>query len=195
MRAAFRGALHLLEQSSNWEQYGSMTEIETAEWWTEANAQTFVMETCTETGACEMPVGHVIFGLWETAPDGYLLCQGQSILQGLFADLFDLIGFTFGGGAGYFNLPDMRRKFPVGAGSGYALGEMGGAESVALVVGELPPHKHDIMDMKLRQRAYAVGSWDYSEQTGEIKETEETGDGDAHENRPPFIAYNFAIKY
>lgn len=90
------------------------------------------------TGAIEMFGG-------ASAPPGTLLCQGQSVSQTTYADLFAVIGTTFGDpGGGNFNLPDLRQRFPVGAQAGgdYDLGDTGGSASVALSTSEMPSHTH-----------------------------------------------------
>jgi microcystin-dependent protein len=79
-----------------------------------------------------------------TAPPGWLLCDGRTISRADHADLFDAIGTAFGAGDGSttFRLPDLRTRFPVGAGSGHPLGSTGGAASVALNASHLPAHSH-----------------------------------------------------
>lgn len=51
-----------------------------------------------------------------TAPAGWLLCYGQAISRADFADLYSVIGTTYGTGDGSttFNVPDMRGVFPRG---------------------------------------------------------------------------------
>ena len=54
-----------------------------------------------------------------TAPTGYLLCDGSAVSRIQYKDLFNVIGTYFGQGDGQttFNLPDMRNRFPEGAGT------------------------------------------------------------------------------
>lgn len=55
--------------------------------------------------------------IWPTAvaPVGWLLCYGQTVSQATYPALYTTIGTTFGsGGAGTFNIPDMRGRVPVG---------------------------------------------------------------------------------
>lgn len=65
------------------------------------------------------PVGSMIIFAGATAPDGWLLCQGQAISRTTYARLFAIIGATWGVGNGSttFNLPDMREASPYGAGT------------------------------------------------------------------------------
>lgn len=60
-----------------------------------------------------------------TAPDGWLVCDGSAISRTRYADLFAVIGTTYGSGDGNttFNLPDFSDgKSPIGVGTNYALG-------------------------------------------------------------------------
>ena len=66
-----------------------------------------------------MPVGCVIPFAGAAAPTGWLLCQGQAISRTTYAQLFSVIGTTYGSGDGKttFNLPDMRGRVAVGSDS------------------------------------------------------------------------------
>ena len=79
-----------------------------------------------------------------TAPTGWLLCNGAAISRTTYARLFAVIGTTYGAGDGSttFNLPDFRDRFPVGAGSSYALNAKGGANTVTLTTNQIPAHTH-----------------------------------------------------
>lgn len=59
--------------------------------------------------------------LWtvDATPAGYLRCEGQAIDRTTFADLFAVLGSTWGAGDGVttFNIPDMRGKGAIGAGT------------------------------------------------------------------------------
>ncbi|RTL04649.1 tail fiber protein [Candidatus Dependentiae bacterium] len=49
-----------------------------------------------------------------SAPSGWLLCYGQSISKTTYANLFDVIGYTYGGSGDNFNVPDMRGRAFIG---------------------------------------------------------------------------------
>ena len=70
-----------------------------------------------------LPVGAVIMWVAEAAPDGWLLCDAQAVLQADFPALFNVIGVIYGDGGANdaFNLPDLRGRFPLGQ------DDMGGA--------------------------------------------------------------------
>lgn len=66
----------------------------------------------------DTPLGTINAFGGTTAPDGWLLCQGQAVSRTAYADLFAVIGTAFGEGDGSttFNLPDMRESTCKGAG-------------------------------------------------------------------------------
>ena len=71
-----------------------------------------------------LPVGAVI--LWVaggTPPAGWLEADGSAISRTTYAELFALIGTTYGTGDGSttFNLPDARGRTAIGAGQGSGL--------------------------------------------------------------------------
>ena len=63
--------------------------------------------------------GSVFWFAGETAPNGFLICDGSLISRVNYSDLFSVIGIEFGSGDGSttFALPDLRAKFIRGAGS------------------------------------------------------------------------------
>src|SRR5579875_811640 len=79
------------------------------------------------------------------APKGWALCNGQLLPINQNQALFSLLGTTYGGnGQTTFALPDLRGRVPLSSGSGFTLGQTGGAETVTLTVGNLPPHIHSL---------------------------------------------------
>jgi microcystin-dependent protein len=89
---------------------GTGTATNNAKYWSEqaqAAAQSFI------------PRGGMIPYAGSTAPAGFLLCNGSAISRTTYADLFAIIGTTYGSGDGSttFNIPDLIDKFPQGANS------------------------------------------------------------------------------
>lgn len=66
-------------------------------------------------------------------PSGWLVCDGSSQLVSTYSDLHAAIGYAFGGSLGNFNLPDMRDKFVIGAGSTHAVAATGGSKDAIVV--------------------------------------------------------------
>lgn len=65
------------------------------------------------------PIGSVFWYTAQTAPAGYLICDGALVSRMDYAALFAVIGTTFGAGDGSttFQLPDLRAAFVRGAGN------------------------------------------------------------------------------
>tara|TARA_R100001510_G_C7637608_1_gene195514 strand:- start:992 stop:1615 length:624 start_codon:yes stop_codon:yes gene_type:complete len=71
-----------------------------------------------------------------TAPNGYLLCDGAAVSRTTYADLFAVIGTTYGAGdtSTTFNVPDLQGKFPQGKSGTTNLATTGGANTVTVAV-------------------------------------------------------------
>ena len=66
----------------------------------------------------DTPIGTISPFGGSVIPSGYFLCNGQAVSRTTYADLFAVIGTSFGTGDGSttFNLPDLRETVPVGIG-------------------------------------------------------------------------------
>lgn len=100
------------------------------------------------------PIGTILAYAGASAPTGYLIANGAAVSRtGVTADLFALIGTTYGSGDGSttYNLPNLLGKVPVGRDGAQAefdvLGETGGEKAHILVTAELANHVHGITDM------------------------------------------------
>lgn len=84
------------------------------------------------------------------APKGWAFCAGQLLPISQNTALFSLLGTTYGGdGKSTFGLPNMQGSAPMfweqGPGlSERYIGEIGGSETVTLLVTEIPSHTHNI---------------------------------------------------
>lgn len=81
---------------------------------------------------------------------GWYRCDGSPASRTTYATLFGVIGTTFGAGDGSttFNLPDLRNRVPVGAGSLYTLGTAVGAATVDIShAHSTPNHAHSGADL------------------------------------------------
>lgn len=84
--------------------------------------------------------------------NGWLVCNGRSLLRSAYPELFAIIGTDFGNVDGtHFNLPDYTSKVigmygaPAGGMTGYTLrdrGDIVGNETIQLTVPQLPAHSH-----------------------------------------------------
>ena len=79
-----------------------------------------------------------------TAPTNWLICDGSAISRTTYADLFSVIGTSFGVGDGSttFNLPDLRSRVPLGKDSRDTdfdtIGNTYGEKTHTLTVDEIP---------------------------------------------------------
>lgn len=160
-----------------------------------------------------IPYGTIIQSAAVNIPDGWFLCDGSTKSTNTYLNLYNAIGYTYGGSGDNFNLPDMRGRVAVGSGTGTGLtartlGTTGGAETHMLTTDEMPSHSHSTnADGSTTARLVTVtgnntasdgldttsGEPDlYSNTTLSISYT---GGGQAHNNMQPFIVFNYLIKY
>lgn len=135
-----------------------------------------------------LPAGAVQVFAMNTAPSGWLSCDGSAVSRTTYSTLFSAISTTYGTGDGSttFNLPDLRGEFIRGwdAGRGVDSGRSFGS----FQADELKSHTHSMTFSRTGWDAYTglnVGSG-YSQQTGA------TG---GNETRPRNIAMLYCIKY
>lgn len=77
------------------------------------------------------------------APQGWALCNGQTLQINGNEALYSLLGVVYGGdGQTTFALPDLRGRLPIHISSQYPLGNKGGTETVTITAAELPTHTH-----------------------------------------------------
>ncbi len=83
-------------------------------------------------------------------PMGWAFCEGQLMPLSQNTALFALLGTVYGGdGKSTFALPDLQGNSAMHPGQGQGLsqrflGEMGGSETVTLLVSEMPAHTHTV---------------------------------------------------
>jgi len=126
--------------------------------WSSVGSGTTLAKTCSDTSQygtypdCynydSLVAGTSISGYWSIAPDGYLLEDGSAVSRTSFADLFAIIGSTYGSGDGSttFNLPDSRGRVTVPISSVDAeynsIGEKYGEKTHTITTNEIPAHTH-----------------------------------------------------
>lgn len=155
------------------------------------------------------------------APSGWLLCDGAAVSRSTYAALYAVIGVTYGAGDGSttFNLPNLKRRVPVGKDSASpfsTLGGAGGEESHTLDITEIPDHNHEMTqnsgnDVRYRTlqqgtgtsvtlisdvggaSGAANGTWAdvFTDGAGGDPTTHAT---DPHNNIQPFLVSNYIIK-
>ncbi|MCP1728645.1 microcystin-dependent protein [Natronospira proteinivora] len=150
------------------------------------------------------------------APRGWALCDGQLLSVSQHAALYSILGTRFGGnGRTNFGLPDLRQRIPLGQGQGPGLGprrlgETGGGNRVSLTAEQMPLHRHTL---KFAPGTRGSGQADSDEPKDNVFATQggqayapdangkfmaddalsTVGQGQAHENRQPYLTMNFCI--
>jgi microcystin-dependent protein len=85
-------------------------------------------------GTFLVPTGTIIMWPSNTIPGDWKLCDGSAILRSTYANLYAIIGTTFGAGNGTttFNLPNYSDRMPRGVGAA-SLGGTGGSADAVIV--------------------------------------------------------------
>lgn len=94
----------------------------------------------------------------DTAPFGYLLCDGTSYPTASYPALFTAIGYKWGGVGANFNVPNMQGRTSIGPNGdiGLAVGQLTGEKTHVLVKAEIPTaldvndpgHGHSVTNSK-----------------------------------------------
>ena len=147
------------------------------------------------------PVGSISLFAGTTAPNGWLICDGSAVSRTTYADLFSLIGTTYGSGDGSttFNIPNLKGRVPVGLNSSDTsfdtIGETGGEATHTLTTNEMPSHSHGLLGGSgTGGKAETVP---YGAQTTgtDMYAIQNAGGGQAHNNLQPYIVMNYIISY
>lgn len=157
----------------------------------------------------------------QSAPAGWLLCQGQTVSRAAYARLFAAVGVQYGAGDGTttFRLPDGRGRTLVGQDAGQTEfatpGQAGGAKTHTLTTNQMPVHGHyapnglyfyvEGPDGSMRRSNPVVnagasgefGTWRQrlAETAGLAPlPTASAGGGEPHNNLQPYLVTNVIIK-
>jgi microcystin-dependent protein len=104
-----------------------------------------------------VPTGTISMWPTSTAPTGWLLANGASVLRDTYPDLFNVIGVTFGSVSGTtFTLPNFTNRMPIGAGDLYALTTTGGDANAIVVT-----HSHTFTGSALAAHSHAATSGNF----------------------------------
>lgn len=139
------------------------------------------------------------------APQDWAMCDGHLLPTSEHAELFALIGTTYGGdGENTFALPDLRGRIPIHNGNGIRTGEVGGSETVILNLQELPAHTHPAKchsassdSTSPQDSVWAVST--LKQYAGSANNTlnpaavSPIGGNQPHTNMMPFLSVNFII--
>ena len=144
--------------------------------------------------------------LWSGSgvPEGYVLCDGSQVSIAEYPELYKAIGDKYNTAstkAGYISVPDLRGRFVVGydpSNQDYnTIGNMGGEALVTLTLDQIPPHSHKITfkEEKWGDNASRRPFPNHTNpDSGYSANTQVTGGGSPHENRPPYYVLAYVMK-
>lgn len=166
-----------------------------------------------------LPIGTQVAYGGAVPPTGWLICDGSAVSRTTYAELFKVIGTSYGAGDGSttFNLPNKKGRVSAGYDSTNskfnAIGKHLGEETHTLTVQELAEHKHveNIYSHSYNQGVTIPANHVYVKTfNGEVKysantpvsesealklgDTNNTGGNQAHNNIQPTEVDNWIIK-
>ena len=146
------------------------------------------------------------------APRGWAFCNGQLLPIAQNTALFSLVGTTFGGdGRTNLGLPNLQDRVPMHPGRGpgltsRTLGQKGGANTVTLAQNNLASHTHEMrgtsdapnVSPPTGARLAAAPMYEAGDTSGGLvnlasSATSNTGNGQPHNNKQPYLAMYFII--
>ena len=168
------------------------------------------MSTVSQALADLIPVGVIVPFAGKKAPSGWALCHGGSLPKDEYPELFDMVGYSYGGEGDNFGVPDLRTRVPVGYDVRNppfnTLGAKGGQAEVTLTRAQMPSHAHYQRVTASREGGNSGGyRMDYNQHvsTSPYKsfksyaqgvDTGFMGGGKAHNNLQPYIVLEYIIK-
>lgn len=148
------------------------------------------------------PSGLISVFAGSVAPDGWLICDGSEISRTTYANLFAVIGTTYGSGddSTTFNLPNLKGRIPVGLDNSDTsfnlLAKTGGEKEHTLTINEMPSHSHKLpIAGSAGDYQYLIADYVNNLNRVLLGETGTAGGGQAHNILQPYIVMNYIISY
>jgi len=154
-----------------------------------------------------------VFG-FNFAPNGWALCDGQTLPISQYAAVFSIIGTFYGGnGTTTFLLPNLQANVAINQGQGvglanYTVGQTFGVDQVTVLLSQVPSHTHQAVagnDVAFASQSAAPTSTSYlgREKGGSYAATANStlaplaiglaGGSQPHSNTMPTLAMNYSI--
>ena len=181
------GALMLLAEPENWEEFGDATPDETSQFFTD------IFDDFLESEF--QMVGQITAWVRDIAmPFGWLPMTGQTLAQADYPELTAVVPSQWLSGSNLI-LPDMRTRFLAMSGAtGEAanLGNIGGSNAITLTTDELPAHVHDYV-RRQNSAVATAGAVPVSAVTNSTVASDTAGSGEPFDNRPSYLSVRFGI--
>jgi microcystin-dependent protein len=196
------GMLFDLTSAFRFTQGGAVTPLEAA--------QVFV--DIFDTVTTYTQIGTIIAYAGIAPPANTLPCDGASYLRSAYPQLFAILGVLWGSvDSAHFNVPDLRGRTLIAAGTGPGLSprtitDSGGEETHVLTTGELAIHSHTdaghvhstgnslLLGTSVPPPLDSLGPNPIPASTGSgSANIQNTGNDDPHNNMQPFTVVNYAI--
>jgi|LauGreStaDraftv2_3_1035109.scaffolds.fasta_scaffold04730_3 microcystin-dependent protein len=117
--------------------------------------------------------GSILLYSSNAAPPEYLLCDGLSYSTTTYANLFAIIGNTYGATGANFNVPNLNGYFPImGSSMGPSIGSTGGVQSIQLTNNNLPSHTHAEGSLSIGNHTHSLNFGDNTGNTKYVYDTD-----------------------
>lgn len=189
-RRSFKGALMELTFDANWLATTGLAADEVAEVWRDVYGSI--------RKAHVLIAGDIVQSAAAPPLANRLLCDGGVYDVEDYPELFEAIGYTFGGSGSAFNVPNAIGRAIVCAGTTGGLtsrgvGEVGGHERTTILEANLPAHSHTTHSHLPGMAQLGVGE-PVSLPAIANENTGSTGDGDPLDIMPPFLTmYTYIV--
>lgn len=142
----------------------------------------------------DIMIGSVSAFLGSPGP-GWLLLDGSTYDQDDYPELVSKLDAVFlNDPTPTFTLPNLDDSFLAGAGGSYSVGDSGGVNAHQLTLAEMPAHTHTYTFPVVAPDT--IGAGPPLPSVGSVTPgtpTGSAGSDQAHENRPPYLAVNWAV--
>lgn len=139
-------------------------------------------------GGCLM-IGQVLELAVNTVPAWCLLCDGATYANVDYPELAEVIHSGLGVDETHFRVPQRQSRFALG---GELVGTQGGEAAHTLTVNEIAPHSHGFENAVVGDTLIGEIPFLGIAET-EYADTYLAGDGEAHNNMPPYEVVRFVI--
>ena len=142
-----------------------------------------------------IPAGSITAYATTTPPTGWFLCDGSSKDTTTYADLFAIIGYSYGGTGANFTLPDLRGRQILMASTTANMMQTGGESNHTMTGDELVAHTHGIPTFNGPTGTQNKVNFAGDNTSVGTATSNSTGSTNPFNVLDPYMALNYIIKY